>query len=89
MVQLLAWVNVFLHSSALLPSFHMPCKHTYFDDAQSTVQKSEVSSGVLCIVDQTQQSQMLASMSIACDSSRIRMDCKIIGDMQADTGHDA
>ncbi len=53
----------------------------------STVQKSEVSGGVLCIVDQTQQWQMLASMSTASDSSRIRMDCKIIWDMQADTGH--
>lgn len=71
----------------LLCCLHFICEHTYFDDAHSTVQKSEVSSGVLRIVDQTQQSQMFASMSIACDSSRIRMDCKIIGDMQADTVH--
>ena len=43
---------------------------------------------VLHAVDDTQKLQMLASMSI-CDSSGIRMDCKMVGDMQADTGHDA
>ena len=71
----------------LLCCLHTTCKHTYFD-AHSTVQKSVVSGGVLRIVDYIQQLHMLASM-LVCDSSGIRIDCKVIGDMQGDTGHDA
>lgn len=69
----------------LLHCLHTTCKHTCADDVHGSVQKSKIKQGVLRIVDQIHQSQMLASMLI-CDSSRIRMDCKIIGDMQADTG---
>ncbi len=73
----------------LLHCRHTTCKCTCAHVVGSTVQKPEMQGGVLRIVDQIQQSQMLASLSIACDSSRIRMDCKVIGDMQADTCHDA